>query len=504
MESERDDVAAGEPHRPSGDLRSMWPRPQARENEAVHIDGVRNFLDEAETKINAGNAAAAANDLRLALKYPSEINDFADVFAHALSLISRIKQQFIANEDKLHVAQQAAEMPDSPGALYHLAYQLVETGDNGAAATVFSRALTLAPENATLVEELVSSLERDSNYEAALPYLRSRLDQVEGNFYLAYQLAWLSILCGDLEPARRLHPFLSRERGDDAGRTFLESRISAVLQRADAVKDVSTLDKRDLRGWNYVLNGGILLHVSPDGFDEGMNGRYSWVHDSDELCLEGIRRLACILKQQDIVVPRIIAMSDQKSFILGKALATILGCQEIIMWPWEGTNLPGIVVAYDLDLMTDEINYPLRHRHPGQYLWAHAMCWTSPEPCVPAPDFVTFLYQTRLFPWIARCKVGEEAQAQWDAQRDESQTAHASTMYALAARLVKADVPLDGLDGMDHILAISRASGLGREMDGDEAAKQLDTRQMQWPRSPVPGNIWTATTTDVGVAGNSW
>jgi len=47
---------------------------------------------------------------------------------------------------------------------------------------------------------------------------------------------------------------------------------------------VTSLDRQDLRGWHYVLTGGILASLSPYGFDDGMTGRWAYLSDSVSRC----------------------------------------------------------------------------------------------------------------------------------------------------------------------------------------------------------------------------
>jgi hypothetical protein len=57
-------------------------------------------------------------------------------------------------------------------------------------------------------------------------------------------------------------------------------KVWRMLARADVARRVTPLDLRDLRGWHYVLTGGILGCLSPWGFDAGMTGRWDHVADS--------------------------------------------------------------------------------------------------------------------------------------------------------------------------------------------------------------------------------
>jgi len=68
-----------------------------------------------------------------------------------------------------------------------------------------------------------------------------------------------------------------------------------MLARAGIARAVTSLDRQDLRGWHYVLTGGVLGRLSPYGFDAGMTGRWAYVSDSVEDCAAALRRLRLIL-----------------------------------------------------------------------------------------------------------------------------------------------------------------------------------------------------------------
>src|SRR5262249_55251727 len=138
------------------------------------------------------------------------------------------------------------------------------------------------------------------------------------------------------------------------------------------------------RGWHFVLTGGLLLHLSPYGFDV-MRGRYAFVQDSEATCLEGIRRLEAVLGALELGPPRVLVLEDRASAILGHAAAEVLRLP-VASWP---SDEPGLIVAYDLASLGDLQS--LREYRPGQILWGHASCWTEVQPV--AADFVTFLHQ---------------------------------------------------------------------------------------------------------------
>ena len=67
-----------------------------------------------------------------------------------------------------------------------------------------------------------------------------------------------------------------------------------MLVRAGIARAVTSLDRQDLRGWHYVLTGGVLASLSPYGFD-AMTGRWGYLSDSVAGCAAALRRLTLIL-----------------------------------------------------------------------------------------------------------------------------------------------------------------------------------------------------------------
>lgn len=88
-------------------------------------------------------------------------------------------------------------------------------------------------------------------------------------------------MSGDLDRARQAAARLAPPPQDWV---HARERLSGMLERAATVP--GSLDQQALRPWHYVLNGGVLLHLSPYGFDEPMRGRYAYLHDS----LAAVRR----------------------------------------------------------------------------------------------------------------------------------------------------------------------------------------------------------------------
>src|SRR5213075_2029142 len=103
----------------------------------------------------------------------------------------------------------------------------------------------------------------------------------------------------------------------------LHATIAGIVERADRVAGASALDTKDLRGWHYVLTGGLVTHLSPYGFDEPMHGRFAWLADSLPRVAYGIDRLAQLI--QPLALPCVYAPEGRDHEILAEAVARRTG-----------------------------------------------------------------------------------------------------------------------------------------------------------------------------------
>jgi hypothetical protein len=170
-----------------------------------------------------------------------------------------------------------------------------------------------------------------------------------------------------------------------------------MLARARAVETVSKLDAKDLRGWHFVVNGALLLHRSPYGLDEGMNGRYAFTQDSDARCHASIRALGTVLEAWSRPPACVFSLDERNASILAHAAATLL---RVPLRPWRPDGGPGVIVAYDLQKLDGQTVEALHEHRRDQLLFAHAECWTSPPPF--AADVLGYVYQVNESPWDAR------------------------------------------------------------------------------------------------------
>ncbi len=416
-------------------------------------------LKDALAALEAGDPRAAFTALRPALRFPDAPAD-SERWSRGLAALSQIGKE-IAGSSFSVTTLAAAIRPDSPQALYDLGYLLYEEGLYDLAAAALDRASRLAPESGAVLSELLAALEEMGLYDTARVRLLSAPAALRGEFLFRYLLAFNTVLSGDLQGARALSRGLA---GADDDERAMAARITAMLDRADAVGGVCALNDRDLRGWHYVLTGGLLLHLSPHGYQEGMSGRYAYLRDHPALCRLALDRVRLALAALGQVPERVVALPDRDSRILAGAAAAALG---VPLSPFEGPG-PGLFVAYDLAGAGPEVLSALRSHAPGQVLWAHAVCWTEPPPV--APDLLTLLYQFNRSPCEERPDVPAEVLIREIADA--------------------APEPEQGPDTEQPLRALIAAALSGRQRPA--AALDGGPRARMWLQGPVPSSRFKA------------
>ncbi len=412
---------------------------------------------------------------RSALDYPGLLDSTAR-WTDAMEVFARIAQA-IAGDRFAGLVRHAAREPDDVRLLYELGYELIDQGLHGIAATVLARAQERAPADERVLTELVWALEKDGRHEEACRYLLANPDLQERSFLCRYLLAFNRLMTGDLEEPRKLLPSLrSSEEFDHVQMT---RSVEGMIARADAVRAVTPLDRHDLRGWHLVITGSFLLHLSPYGANEGMNGRYAYTQDSEANCREAIERMRTTLGTLALAPPRVYALADRASQILADATAHALGLP-VEPWPEGGTSAPGLVVAYDLGGQENVVLHTLRNHQPGQLLWSHASCWTQDHPF--APDFLTFLYQFNTSPWDSHLAVDPET-------REVRQLpAVEGTVESLARRIGSAEWDPATLQDLDDLQALARTARTIAPEHAPGALRNSEKRRRQWNESPVRSN----------------
>lgn len=390
----------------------------------------------AQAKLQAGDARGAFMALRPLLEDRVRLADESS-FRTAFEMFSKLAAKMV--DEPFSAKVRAAAAQRDLKALYDVGYQLIEQGIPNVAATVLARANAIEPGAEEIMTELCAALEGAGRNDEAYRYLRTAPQELlEESAICRYLLGFNALACGNLDEPRGQLGSLEEEHDETI--VFLRETLRGMLQRADAVKPVRGLGDHDLRGWHFVMTGGILLHHSPHGFDEPMRGRYAFVQDSPALIREGLERLRAVLEALSIDLP-IAGTPDRGGTILAHAAAKVLGR------PLVALGKPAIAVAYDLD-QCDEKTVRALAEHHGERLFTHAASWTAPFPY--APDVVTFLHQNNIAPW------GEQLRGKTDGQGVEKAPADTRAPDEIAEGIVAAKP--DSLDDLDDLRAIARLS----------------------------------------------
>src|SRR5438105_4168415 len=279
-----------------------------------------------EEAIASGNDQAAFDRLRARLGWPTGRSIAAAELPRWMNLIAELANRRGAPPPAA-IAAHAVRDPDSPDRLYDLGYALIDAGAPAIAATVLWRCLALVGESEDVVCELVSALESALAYDDALAILVQHPGLRAHSFLCRYLYAFNAAMTGRLELTREVLPQLDP---DSTETEHMAGTIAGIVARADHVAGACPLDARDLRGWHYVLTGGVLVHQSPYGFDEPMHGRYAWLADSIARVATGLDRLAELVRGLEL--PCVYPAPGRSSEILARAASARLGLP-FAPWP---------------------------------------------------------------------------------------------------------------------------------------------------------------------------
>jgi hypothetical protein len=282
-------------------------------------------------------------------------------------------------------------------ALYDFGYACIERGAGHLAIRPLARALELAPDYAPALGELVQALESDGQHARAVAVLEEHEPVMR--WVHRFRYVYNAIMAGSLEKAAE--GFGRLPEPEDAAWAPAREKVRRMLARAGVARAVTPLDHQDLRGWHYVLTGGVLASLSPYGFGAGMTGRWAYAGDSVEGCAAALQRLRLILGAAGAAPESVTLLPDRSSRILGTAVAAALGVPATDLGPGKPAAR-SLVVAYDLTTTDPGAVAALRERSPGQILFERATCWTSP-PRVTA-DISGMLAQTVAPPWAGRMR----------------------------------------------------------------------------------------------------
>jgi hypothetical protein len=419
--------------------------------------------------IAAGDDRAAFDQLRAAFGWPNGKAIAPADLPHWLALLAELATRRGAGP-LAELAGAAVRDPDSPDRLYDLGYALIDAGAPAIAAAVLWRCLALVGDSEEVVCELISALESALAYQDAVAVLEGHGALRARSFLCRYLYAFNAAMAGRLDVTRAALAQLAPDSEETAG---LRDTILGICERADRVAGACALDARDLRGWHYVLTGGLVLHQSPYGFDEPMHGRYAWLADSLPRIATGLERLAELVAPLDL--PCVYAPPGRDHEIVALAAGHRLGLP-VAPWPAVGVPAPGLVVLYDLAELPSADVVRLIQRRPDQIVFAHASPWTTDSPL--APDVTTLLYQTLVPPWGAHAIVDPESHRVSESAPDERSADAIAREIAASAGLDATERAADQPDAWAALVA--RAWPF-----------QPGPRSRLWAGGPVPSSRFT-------------
>lgn len=416
-------------------------------------------------------------NIREILDYPGYFY-LENVWEDVLILFEKLLREMIGDEWGDYV-KKVIDNPKDVDSLYDLAYNLYEEGAHSIAATFLMNANKIKPQDEKIVAELVVNLELMMLNEEVCTILSNSKKLLELSELCQYLLGFNSMMIGDIARAQEILPLIQKSKDEDI--LSMADSMEGMINRALVLKKSRSLDNTNLRGWHMVLNGAILMHISPYGIEEGMNGRYAYISDSYSLCREGIDRLKLVLETAAINIPYILSLPDRSSQILALATSEILK-KPLKFWDEIDINTKGLIVAYDLnEIYSDELIIEIADHRPDQILWSHASCWTYPFPF--APDITTYLYQENHSPWGGGQIVYNKKE-----QRTEIAETDKSEIEDLSIKIVNAEKDKEYLDDLDDLIAIIQPL---KSLEGNSKPGIFRTegkRLHERIGSPVPSN----------------
>ncbi len=419
----------------------------------------------------------AYSNIREILDYPGYFY-LETVWGDVIELFEKITRELIG-DDWGDLVKNVRENPNDIDALYDLAYYLYEESAHGIAATFLSRANKIKPQDEKILSELVVNLEFMMMNQEACNLLTEAKEVLETSEFCRYLLGFNRIMTGNIDETKKL--LLTIQDSQDMDIQFMVNSLKGMITRASTLKTSRSLDNTDLRGWHMVLNGSILLHLSPYGIDDEMNGRYAYISDSYSLCRQGIDRLKSVIDKAKIEVPCILSLPDRSSRILALATSEIFK-KPFKIWNEVDTNTEGLIVAYDLnEIHSDEIIHDIANHRSGQILWAHASCWTYPFPF--APDITTYLYQQNYSPWG-----GGQMGYNIKSKRIKILETNTSDDDDLSQQIISAERDPEYLDDLDDLLTMVESLKLLNNESKPGIFRTTGRRMHQRVGSPVLSN----------------
>lgn len=406
----------------------------------------RETVDAAKQRYANGESQEAYRHLRTFFSGLGVALCDEALFFEALALLATLSQAFGATTAADALRACLARRDDAERC-FTAAWQLYEEGQYAPASALLFRANQLTPGEPGIVSELSAALEAQLRYSEAARVLEAS-GTPERDPMCAYLAGFNGVMCGELDRARVQLARLADVT--DARLVFQRDVLRDMVARADALSAAGvSLTGLALSAWQAVINGTVLLHESPHGYEAPMRGRYAFVSDSPGLQREGLERLKAVLSAANAAPARIVSAPGRESWLLGLAASRVLGAP---VTPWTpGAERGALVVAWSMEHVPDDAFLSALADHAsGSRLFVHASSWV--EPFSYAPDVTTLLHQTITHPYTGGAlRVDPETNAvrpsEPDTRPDE----------ALVEEVVTAPLTDPSKTTLEHVLAVTRA-----------------------------------------------
>lgn len=375
-----------EPPAPQRPVPSPWPppAPPASSRPPLGPDEAHDQLDELRKQ---APRTWSAPEPRWLSDHMAQLSDVLDVL-HPQSAAARDTRAVLGD-------------PNDPDRWYRAGWALIDAGLSALAVAPLALANALRPGHPPTVDGLALALEATGRPDEAARLYREAPGVLEVSEPSRALYSHYAAMDGDLDAVRAMVPQI-----DEAGPLgFFRARAADRLARHDALRrapaSVAPLDDRDLRVWEFVLHGMLLLSQADTATDE-MRGRYAARWDSPEHIASVLDLLEVALGSLGRTVTHIAAAPDRNSQIVGRVIAGRLGLPPPVdlhaATPEDATTL---VVLFDWSVDGDL--HETFQRDAGTILFAYSINWTHGHSI--APDVVGMEAQA-LFPaWAARMRI---------------------------------------------------------------------------------------------------
>lgn len=287
----------------------------------------------------------------------------------------------------------AGENLGDPNALFAAGYGLIDIGLGDLAVGPLAQALSLAQVEHILDELAIALDERGVPAEAAAAYQANRWSL--SNDVCRAQLSHYAAMAGDLEETRSCLGGL----GPDGTVGMFYRRGLARVSRYDAAQSIGRPRAGDLRGWELVLNGTVILATSD--LDEEMNGRYAVLWDTPGMFATMLELLPRALRVAGKAPTGVVTAADRDSQIAAIAIAARLNLGAPTKLTADPLPSGSLVVAYDWSRCNqNELN-----GHAGEVVtfFGYSVNWVNSEQM--APD-IAYLHAQQIYPpWGERMRL---------------------------------------------------------------------------------------------------